>query len=295
MSEVATKLTEPTEYVQFWNDTLADKFDRFRHILMEGLSYHSRVPLERLTVTPGSRILDVGCGWGDTAIQLARKTGPDGYVLGVDCVEQFLTKARDDARKAGLDNIRFITEDVERYPFDGRFDLCFSRFGMMFFENPVLAMKNIRRALRPEGELIFIVWRSSDFNPWLGMAKEVVLRYLPEPGEGARSCGPGPFSMASTEVVSKQLEIAGFRDINFEQLDGPVTVGNSVQDAINFQLAIGPAGEVFREAGELAEQQRPEIEEALREALAYYQDDSGCIVMPSSSWCITARNPVSDH
>lgn len=295
MNEVATTLTEPTEYVQFWNDTLADKFDRFRHILMEGLSYHSRVPLEGLTVPRGSRILDVGCGWGDTAIQLARKTGPDGYVLGVDCVEQFLTNARDDARKAGLDNIRFITEDVERYPFDGRFDLCFSRFGMMFFENPVLAMKNIRRALRPGGELIFIVWRSSDYNPWLGMAKEVVLRYLPEPGEGARSCGPGPFSMANTEVVSKQLEIAGFGDINFEQVDGPVTVGDSVQDAINFQLAIGPAGEVFREAGELAERQRPEIEEALREALTPFQDDSGSIVMPSSSWCISARNPASGH
>ncbi|WP_297796368.1 class I SAM-dependent methyltransferase [uncultured Marinobacter sp.] len=295
MSEVATKLTEPTEYVQFWNDTLADKFDRFRHILMEGLSYHSRVPLERLTVTPGSRILDVGCGWGDTAIQLARKTGPDGHVLGVDCVEQFLAKARDDGRRAGLDNIRFITEDVERYPFDGSFDLCFSRFGMMFFENPVLAMKNIRRALSPGGELIFIVWRSSDYNPWLGMAKEVVLRYLPEPGEGARSCGPGPFSMACTDVVSKQLEIAGFRDVNFEQLDGPVTVGNSVQDAINFQLAIGPAGEVFREAGEQAERQRPEIEEALREALAPFQDNSGSIVMPSSSWCIRALNPEVGH
>lgn len=159
MNEIATKLTEPTEYVQFWNDTLADKFDRFRHILMEGLSYHSRVPLERLTVTPGSRILDVGCGWGDTTIQLARKTGPDGYVLGVDCVDQFLTRGRADARKAGLDNIRFITEDVERCPFDQDFDLCFSRFGMMFFENPVRAMKNIRRALRPGGELMFIVWR----------------------------------------------------------------------------------------------------------------------------------------
>ncbi len=291
MNEIATKLTEPTEYVQFWNDTLADKFDRFRHILMEGLSYHSRVPLERLTVTPGSRILDVGCGWGDTAIQLARKTGPDGYVLGVDCVDQFLTRGRADARKAGLDNIRFITEDVERYSFDAHFDLAFSRFGMMFFENPVRAMKNIRRALRPGGDLMFIVWRSSEYNPWLGMAKEVVLRFLPEPGEGARSCGPGPFSMANTEVVSQQLEIAGFRDVNFEQVDGPVTVGDSVQDAINFQLAIGPAGEVFREAGELAERQRPEIEEALREALTPYQDKSGQIVMPSSSWCITARNP----
>lgn len=293
MNELATKLTEPTEYVQFWNDTLADKFDRFRHILMEGLSYHSRVPLERLAIMPGSRILDVGCGWGDTAIQLARKTGPDGYVLGVDCVDQFLTRGRDDARKAGLENIRFVTEDVERFPFDAHFDLAFSRFGMMFFENPVRAMKNIRRALRPGGDLMFIVWRSSEYNPWLGMAKEVVLRFLPEPGEGARSCGPGPFSMANTEVVSQQIEIAGFRDVNFEQVDGPVTVGDSVQDAINFQLAIGPAGEVFREAGELAERQRPDIEDALREALTPYQDKSGQIVMPSSSWCITARNPVS--
>lgn len=295
MNEIAARLTEPTEYVQFWNDTLADKFDRFRHILMDGLSYHSRVPLERIVVNPGSRILDVGCGWGDTAIQLARKTGPDGYVLGVDCVEQFLSRGRDDARKAGLDNIEFIAEDVERYPFDGRFDLCFSRFGMMFFENPVRAMKNIRRALRPGGELMFIVWRSSDYNPWLGMAKDVVLRFLPEPGEGARSCGPGPFSMANTEVVSQQLEIAGFTDIEFEQVDGPVTVGDSIQDAINFQLAIGPAGEVFREAGELAEQQRPEIEKALREALVPYQDEAGQIVMPSSSWCITARNPANVH
>lgn len=295
MSEVATTLTEPTDYVQFWNDTLADKFDRFRHILMDGLSYHSRVPFERLTVAPGSRILDVGCGWGDTAIQLARKAGPDGHVLGVDCVEQFLDRARAEARTAGLDNVRFITEDVERYPFDPSFDLCFSRFGMMFFENPVLAMKNIRRALRPGGELMFIVWRSSDQNPWLGMAKEVVLRYLPEPGDGARSCGPGPFSMASTEVVSKQLEIAGFRDVHFEQVDGPVTVGDSVEDAIRFQLAIGPAGEVFREAGALAEQRRPEIEAALQAALSPYQDEAGRIVMPSSSWCITARNPDTTH
>lgn len=293
MNETAAKLTEPTDYVQFWNDTLATKFDRFRHILMEGLSYHSRIPLQRLTVAPGSRILDVGCGWGDTALQLARKTGPDGYVLGVDCVDQFLARGREDASKAGLDNIGFIAEDVERYPFDGHFDLGFSRFGMMFFENPVRAMKNIRRALRPGGELMFIVWRSSEYNPWLGMAKDVVLRFLPEPGEGARSCGPGPFSMANTEVVSQQLEIAGFRDVNFEQVDGPVTVGDSVQDAINFQLAIGPAGEVFREAGDLAEQQRPEIEDALRAALSPYQDEAGQIVMPSSSWCITARNPVT--
>ena len=286
------QLTEPTEYVVFWNDTLADKFDRFRHILMNGLSYHSRVPLENLHVQEGSSIVDVGCGWGDTAIQLAQRTGSRGHVLGLDCVDQFLEQARADAAAAGVDNVEFLAADVERHPFEPEFDLCFSRFGMMFFENPVNAMRNVRRALRPGGSLMFIVWREIADNPWLGLGKDVVLRYLPPPGEDARTCGPGPFSMSNPEQVSKQLEIAGFEGIDWERNDGPVTVGDSVQDAVNFQLALGPAGEVFREAGETAERQRDEIARALGEALAPYQQEDGTIVMPSSSWTFTARRPL---
>lgn len=292
MAEAIQQKTPRSEYVDFWNDTLAVKFDRFREILMNGLSYHSRVPLDKLEVTPGSRLVDVGCGWGDTALALARKTGPDGYVLGLDCVDQFLDYAREAAAREGLRNIEFLPEDVERYPFAADFDLCFSRFGMMFFENPVNAMRNIRTALRPGGELVFIVWRTIDDNPWLALPKEVVLRYLPPPGEDARTCGPGPFSMANPDVVTKQLEIAGFEDIAFERIDGPVTVGDSVENAIAFQLAIGPAGEVFREAGDEAERRRAEVEQALYEALAPYEQD-GRIVMPSSSWTITARKPLS--
>lgn len=291
MSETIERPQATSEYVEFWNDTLAEKFERYREILMNGLSYHSRIPLENMHVEPGSRIVDVGCGWGDTALKLAQKTGPEGYVLGIDCVEQFLQKGRDDAAIAGLTNVEFLAADVERYPFQADFDLCFSRFGMMFFENPVNAMRNIRSALRPGGELKFIVWRTIDDNPWLGLPKEVVLSFLPPPGDDARTCGPGPFSMANTEMVSKQLEIAGFEHIEVERIDGPVTVGDSVENAVGFQLALGPAGEVFREAGEEAERQRPEIEQALREALAPYEQN-GEIVMPSSSWTFTARKPV---
>lgn len=276
------------EFVEFWNDTLADKFERFREILMNGLSYHSRVPLARLSLEPGSRIVDVGCGWGDTAIELAGKTGPGGFVLGLDCVDRFLDKGRQDAQAAGLKNVRFEAADVQEYPFRSDFDFCFSRFGMMFFENPVAAMRNIRESLKPGGTLMFIVWRSIDDNPWMALPKQVVLDFLPAPGDDARSCGPGPFSMANPETVSKQLEIAGFEDIHFERTDGPVTVGDSPEDAMQFQLALGPAGEVFREAGELAEQRRDDIEQALRETLAPFSQ-GGKIVMPSSSWTITAK------
>ncbi len=288
MSQATETIPQTTEYVEFWNDTLADKFERFREILMNGLSYHSRIPLEKLTVEPGSRVVDVGCGWGDTALELGRKVGPEGSVLGLDCVDRFLEKGRREAAAEGLDHVRFEAADVERYPFQPEFDLCFSRFGMMFFENPVAAMRNIRRALKPGGDLMFIVWRSIDDNPFFGLPKQVVLEFLQPPGEEARTCGPGPFSMANTEVVSKQLEIAGFEDIHFERNDGPVTVGSSLDDAVNFQLALGPAGEVFREAGEEAERQRERIEQALRDALAPYHQEEG-VVMPSSSWTITAR------
>ncbi|MFY0990632.1 class I SAM-dependent methyltransferase [Halomonas sp. C05BenzN] len=279
------------EYVEFWNETLAEKFDRFQDILMNGLSYHSQVPLGRLEVAPGSRILDVGCGWGDTAIALARKTGSEGEVLGMDCVDRFLEDARRRADVAGLTNVRFVGADVERHPFDPEYDLCFSRFGMMFFEHPVVAMRNVHKALKPGGELMFIVWRDIEDNPWLGLPKQVVLDFLPPPGEDARTCGPGPFSMSNPDVVRQQLEIAGFEDIHFERNDGPVEVGDSVENAMRFQLALGPAGEVFREAGEEAERQRPQIEEALRNALSPYEQD-GKIVMGSSSWTITARRPA---
>jgi ubiquinone/menaquinone biosynthesis C-methylase UbiE len=279
------------EYVEFWNDTLAEKFDRFREILMNGLSYHSDRPLGELAVPEGSRILDVGCGWGDTAISLARKTGPDGYVLGIDCVDQFLEKGRQDSAAAGLENIGFVAADVETYPFNAEFDLCFSRFGMMFFNSPVAAMRNIHRALKPGGRLMFIVWRCPEDNPWLKLPRDIVLQFLPEPGEDARTCGPGPFSMSNPEVVTRQLEIAGFQNIGFDREDGPVTVGNSIANAIDFQLALGPAGEVYREAGDAAEARRSEIEQALGNCLADYLSD-GNVVMPSSSWVVTATKPA---
>lgn len=293
MANTATRVdtaTDSSPFVAFWNDVLVDKFERFRNILMQGMSHHSMVPFEHLQLAAGAHVLDVGCGWGDTAIELAHRVGPHGSVTGIDCCDAFLDKGRRDARAAGLPNVRFVEADVERFPFEPEFDFCFSRFGTLFFANPVAALRNIHGALKPGGEIMFIAWRRLEDNDWLNVPKQVVLDYLPPPGDDAEHCGPGPFSMANKNVVTSQLEAAGFENIHFQRVDGPVMVGSSVEQAVQFQLAIGPAGEIFREAAGEAERRRGEIEDALREALARYEDN-GEIIMDSSSWTISARNP----
>jgi ubiquinone/menaquinone biosynthesis C-methylase UbiE len=282
---------DDTEFVRFWNEVLAPKFIRFRHVLVDGLTRHSEAVFPKLPVSEGDRVLDVGCGFGDTAIKLARIVGPKGEVLGIDCCDAFLAAAEADREQAGIDNLSFIRGDAEVALPEGAFDFVFARFGTMFFANPVAGLRNMRRSLKPGGRMAHIVWRNPADNPWLSMAKDVVLDFLPPPGDDARSCGPGPFSMADEPTVRKMMEIAGYSDITFERVDAPVLIGHDVRDAIEFQLAIGPAGEVFREAGDLAEKRRPEIEAALAEAIRKQTTSAEGIIMPSSSWVISARNP----
>ena len=281
---------ESSEFVDFWNEILAPKFIKYRHILVDGLAHHSAKIFPSLEVGAGDKVVDVGCGFGDMAIEFARHVGPTGSVLGIDCCIGFLELARADAAAAGVKNVKFVVGDAQYCPFEPVHDFCFSRFGTQFFENPVAGLRNMRTSLRPGGVMTMIVWRTIDDNPWLGLPKEIVLQYLPPPGEDARTCGPGPFSMADQDLVTKQLEVAGYTDIQFERVDASLIVGRTVEDAVGFQIALGPAGEVYREAGEEAERRYDEIEAALKSELSKYQTPEG-IVMASSSWKISARNP----
>ena len=279
-----------SEFVDFWNEILVPKFVKYRHILVGGLTHHSAKILPSLEVGEGDKVVDVGCGFGDTAIEFARRVGPSGSVLGIDCCDGFLEFARADAKAAGVENLVFVEGDAQSYRFEPVHDFCFSRFGTQFFENPVAGLRNMRTALRPGGVMTMIVWRTIDDNPWLGLPKEIVLQYLPPPGDDARTCGPGPFSMADQDMVTRQLEIAGYADIEFERVDAPLMVGRTPDDAVGFQIALGPAGEVYREAGGEAERRRDEIDAALKSELSKYETPEG-IVMASSSWKISARNP----
>ncbi|NHX28357.1 class I SAM-dependent methyltransferase, partial [Escherichia coli] len=150
-------------------------------------------------------------------------------------------------------NVRFANRAAERDLGENTYDFVFSRFGTMFFTNPVAGLRSMRKALKPGGHVAHIVWRRREDNPWLSAARDTVLQFLPAPGEDARTCGPGPFSMADEATTRAQMTAAGFTDIAFHRVDAKVLVGRSVEDAVAFQLALGPAGETFREAGPMAE------------------------------------------
>jgi ubiquinone/menaquinone biosynthesis C-methylase UbiE len=290
MSAVVAE-TQSNEYVDFWNEILVPKFTRFKHVLVDGLTHHSAAIFPNLPVNEGDKVLDIGCGFGDTAVDLAERVGPNGTVVGLDCCNAFLDYGRADAEARGLKNVAFVEGDALSERFDPTYDFVFSRFGTMFFSNPVAGLRNMRTALKPGGLMTHIVWRTPADNPWLSMAKDVVLNYLPAPGDDARTCGPGPFSMANEEMVAGMMKSAGYEDVTFTRVDALVLVGRTVQDAIDFQLALGPAGEVFREAGDEAEAKRGEIEAALATAIEAQKQEADGIVMDSSSWVITGRNP----
>ncbi|HET7766389.1 MAG TPA: class I SAM-dependent methyltransferase [Burkholderiales bacterium] len=279
--------------VEAWNTVLFEKFVRFKHLLVEGLSQHSDAALERCRFGEGERVLDVGCGFGDTTLRLAKRVGRKGEAVGVDCAENFIRLAESEARKAGASNARFFVGDVEGEDLRGPYDHAFGRFGTMFFEMPGAAMRNVRRALKPGGSFMQIVWRRREDNPWLHEAELRVKQIVPLVSHEETDqvhCGPGPFSMAGPDMVSTMLRVAGFERIAFERYDCDICIGRDLDDAIAFAMALGPAGEAIRFAGEEGEKRKPQVVAALEEALAPFVRANG-VWAPSSTWFITATNP----
>lgn len=283
-------MESPATPVNVWNEIIAPKYIRFRHILVDGLAIHGKAALAKLGPKTGDSVLDVGCGLGDSTLQLGTMVGEKGRALGVDCCESFLELGRKELLLGTVPNVSFENADAAIKHFEPEFDFAFSRFGTMFFASPVAALRNVRKALKPGGILLMVVWRTLEDNEWMGLAKRIALKHLPPPDDQAPSCGPGPFSMASPDVVREILEAAGYSDIHFERHDTAVKVGRTIEDAIDFQLAMGPAGEIVREARELGDQQRPKIVEELRTLIAPFVTTEG-VVMGSSSWAVSAKNP----
>lgn len=279
--------------VEAWNTVLFDKFVRFKHLLIDGLSGHSEEALARHTHPQGARVLDVGCGFGDSTLRIAQSVAPGGEAVGVDCAQNFIDAAAGEAENAGVENASFFVADVQREDLKGPYDYAFARFGTMFFMSPGAALGNIRKALKPGGEFTQIVWRKREDNPWLYEAEVRVREIVPVVSHEDTDqvhCGPGPFSMAGPDMVSEMMRAVGYDRITFERFDTDICIGRNVDEAIEFAMALGPAGEIIRLAEEEGERLKPEVVAALREALTPYAKDNG-VWAPSSTWFITARNP----
>ena len=163
------------EAIEAWDGPLFERFVQYRHLLVQGLALHGNKAIELHPPQPGDRVLDLGCGFGDTAHQLAEIVGPEGSVLGIDASPRFIESAQ---QEFGAANVRFAVGDLETVRLDGPCDLAFSRFGVMFCANPVAALRNVRSALRPGGRLVMVVWRAKVENDWVYRAQEIVERFV---------------------------------------------------------------------------------------------------------------------
>jgi ubiquinone/menaquinone biosynthesis C-methylase UbiE len=280
------------EATEAWNGPLFDIWLDYRDIVAEGLRDHGESALAANPPHESAHVLDIGCGLGDTTVRLAGLVGANGHAHGVDIAERMIETAIEEAAAAGIENVSFAASDVEVTKLDQMFDYAFSRMGTMFFANPVAALRNVREALAPGGLLNMVVWRRKLDNEFMHRAELVVAEYLEEPEESdAPRCGPGPFSMANADTVSDVLKHAGYEDIRLARQDLPYKIGNDLEHAVAFNLALGPAAEVLRMWGDRVDDIRPKIADELRKALADYVVDGGAVVAPASTWAVTARAP----
>ncbi|MCB9665259.1 MAG: methyltransferase domain-containing protein [Alphaproteobacteria bacterium] len=279
--------TPNAPHLAVWDEIIARKYLRFARVLVGSAAPHGDTALADQPVRPGDRVLDVGCGLGDSTVAIARAVGPNGRAVGLDGCAPLLAAARGDD-PGDLPQLAWQLGDAQALQAPSSFDRVFSRFGTMFFESPVAAFRALRSTLRPGGAFTQVVWRTRHDNPWLELGRGITAPLLPPVPDTAETCGPGPFSLADPAALRWYLHTAGFTDVEITRSDAEAWIGADVDEAADFQLAIGPAAEQIRTAGALGEARRPAIRDALRDALGAFQTPTG-VRLPSSAWVAHAR------
>ena len=203
--------------------------------------------LDRAATAPGENVLDIGCGAGDSTLAAAQRAGPEGRATGLDISETLLAVARQ--RAAGRPETRFVLADAQTHDFaPASYDLLLSRFGLMFFADPVAGFRNLARALRPGGRAVFVTWARMEANPWNRDAKAAgVARLGPVPVDDPRA--PGQFAFAEVGYVTDILARAGFTEIAGEEVPGHLHVAGRAEDAAELATYIGPVSRILRENG----------------------------------------------
>jgi SAM-dependent methyltransferase len=264
----------------FWNgkggQMWVASYDRIQKSIVD----YGEAALATAAAKPGEKVLDIGCGTGTTTGRLAGAVGSQGHVLGVDISETLVNVAREQK----LFNATFAVSDAAIYPFEpATFDLVFSRFGVMFFADPVVAFKNLQRALKPSGRLVFVCWRKPEENPWGSVPMRAAAPHLP-PMERPGPEDPGQYAFADPARIERILKAAGFGVPSFQKLDEMNLMGKDVPEVIDNLGKFGPLARLF---GEATPEQIAKAKEAIAAALAPYAKPQG-VSLAGACWLVSA-------
>jgi len=285
METLATMTETNADQIEYWGGIAGEKWVWGQDMLDKMLAPFGRAAMDAAGVAMGERVVDVGCGCGATTLELADRVSLLGSVLGIDVSGPMLRRASELAGSAGTTNVSFAMADASTYRFEPETaDLVFSRFGVMFFRNPVEAFANMRRALRPEGRLAFVCWRALERNTWVKVPRDAVLKHVPAP-EPAAPDEPGPFAFADAERVTGILREAGFRGIVMEPHEVKVRNQGSLDEIVTFVTELGPSSRLLADVeGAAREAAIAELRNALRS-----HHDGEAIHMDAATWIVTAK------
>ena len=271
-------MTANAEQIEYWNGAVGERWAKLQGTIDASLAEIHAALMAFADPRRRERVLDIGCGAGTTTYALAKAVGNEGSVTGVDVSEPMLAAAR--ARGVG---VNFRKADAATHLFHPTHDLVFSRFGVMFFDDPVRAFANIRKAIKPHGRLAFVCWRDVKENLWASLPMEAARDLVP-PQPPADPLAPGPYAFASPDRLRDIFKGAGYRDLLIEPLDTVVSLGATLDDAAEQVLNIGP---LARAATGLDEAVRDKIRAVVRDALAPYKTAEG-ITPPAACWLVRA-------
>ena len=269
------------EQAEYWNGPGGKMWLGAYDRIQRGIAGFSDVALAAARAQPGEHVLDVGCGTGGTTGELAKAVGERGHVLGVDISEPLIGAAR----AQHLANATFEVGDATTYSFGANvFDLVFSRFGVMFFGDPVAAFENIRCALKPSGRLVFLCWRTPAENPWAAVPMRAAQPFLP-PLERPGPEDPGQYSFGDRDRVARILTEAGFANLSIEPIDQTLNQGKDVPDVLQRIGDFGPLARAFKD---VPPEQVAKAKEAIGEALKPYATPDG-VKLAGACWLVSAR------
>ena len=280
------------QQIEYWNETSGARWVSMNDVIDAHIAPLGEAAMSLAAVAPGERVLDVGCGCGQTSLQLAERVGDDGQVLGLDISAVMLERARSRAEQAGFSNLSFRNADAQTESLtggSGAFDLVFSRFGVMFFASPELAFTNLLSALRPGGRLTCVTWQALGANPWMQVPLAAAAKHLPSGGPPPDPTAPGPFAFADAKRVEGILSAAGFEEVAHQPLERELLVGGgrSLDETVSFVVQLGPAGAALRDADDAL---RERVVSEVRSALEPYHGEAG-VRMPAAAWIVSARRP----